>query len=533
VGKRAAKATEAVRHKGPLGLQVAVALLALLFATPFLYLLAGNITGEESFFAAVASRDALVPLWRSVSLGAAVAFAATLLGTASAWLVTRSDVGSRKLFAVFLPLPLVIPSFIGAFTLLAAFAPGGVLATFLEPFGLENVPRMDGFWGAFGVLTLFTYPYVYLPVRARLRQLSPSLEESSRLLGSGALASFMRVVLPQVRPAILAGSLLVFLYTIGDFGVVQLMRYKTLTTTIYATRLFDRSTSLALSLLLGLIALAVVVAERVLAGRTWLGPRGTRPLQVPLGKWRVPAVAFLVLLLLLALGVPAAVLFWWAVRGVVGGTVTSTFGSLFASAANTSIASVAAAIVSIFLVLPVAYLFGRYRSRVGEVANSLVVAGFALPGLAIALALVSLVLDAPALAVVYQTFPLLVLAYVVHFGAQALRASQVSLAAVPAGVEDAARMLGAGRLQRFLRAELPLMMPGLLAGAGLVLLSSMKELPASLLLAPPGFRTLAMRIWSATESAYFADAGIASLVLIALSGVLTWTLVIRRSEFLV
>jgi iron(III) transport system permease protein len=200
---------------------------------------------------------------------------------------------------------------------------------------------------------------------------------------------------------------------------------------------------------------------------------------------------------------------------------------------NTSVSSIAAAATALVLVLPVAYLVGRHKSKLGEAANGFIVAGFALPGLAIALALVSLVLDTPALSVFYQTFPLLVLAYVVHFGAQALRASQVSLAAVPARVEDAARMLGAGRVQRFFRAELPLMMPGLLAGAGLVLLSSMKELPASLLLAPPGFQTLAMRIWASTESAYFADASIASLILIALSGVLTWALVIRRSETLV
>jgi iron(III) transport system permease protein len=522
-----------LRSSAPIGLKVAVGLLALLFATPFLYLIAGNLTSDESFFSTITSSDSVLALWRSVLLGGTVAAAATVLGTGAAWLVSRTAVPYRRAFEILLPLPLVVPSFIGAFAFLAAFAPGGVLGSVLSPLGIESLPGLHGFAGSFVVLTLFTYPYVYLPVRARLRQLPASLEESSRLLGSGALSTFNRVVLPQVRPAVLAGSLLVFLYAIGDFGVVQLMRYRALTTTIYATRLFDRPTSLALSLMLGLLALMVVFGERALAGRSWIGPRGTRPLQVPLGRWRIPAVAGLVLLLLLALGVPASVLAWWTVRGVTGGAVTSNFASLAASAVNTSVSSIAAAATALVLVLPVAYLVGRHKSKLGEAANGFIVAGFALPGLAIALALVSLVLDTPALSVFYQTFPLLVLAYVVHFGAQALRASQVSLAAVPARVEDAARMLGAGRVQRFFRAELPLMMPGLLAGAGLVLLSSMKELPASLLLAPPGFQTLAMRIWASTESAYFADASIASLILIALSGVLTWALVIRRSETLV
>jgi iron(III) transport system permease protein len=533
VAVRTGREKSELRSPAPVWLQISVALLALLFAMPLLYLIVGNATSEESFLSAIVGRDALLPLGRSVFLGVTVAVAATVLGTGAAWLVTRADVPFRRGFELLLPLPLVVPSFIGAFAFLAAFASGGVLESVLSPVGIDSLPGLNGFAGAFVVLTLFTYPYVYLPVRARLRQLPASLEESSRLLGSGALVTFSRVVLPQIRPAVLAGSLLVFLYTIGDFGVVQLMRYRALTTTIYSTRLFDRPTSLALSLLLGLLALLVVAGERVVAGRTWAGPRGTRPLQVPLRKWRVPGVAALALLLLFALGVPAAVLAWWAVRGVTGGAVTSDVASLAASALNTSFASIAAAAVSIVLVLPVAYLTGRYKSRVGGTGSNLIVAGFALPGLAIALALVSLTLDAPALAVFYQTFPLLVLAYVVHFGAQALRASQVSLGAVPARVEDAARMLGAGRIERFFRAELPLMMPGLLAGAGLVLLSSMKELPASLLLAPPGFQTLAMRVWASTESAYFADASIASLILIALSGVLTWFLVIRRSEVLV
>jgi iron(III) transport system permease protein len=123
-----------------------------------------------------------------------------------------------------------------------------------------------------------------------------------------------------------------------------------------------------------------------------------------------------------------------------------------------------------------------------------------------------------------------VFAYVVHFGSQALRAAQVAVAAVPARLDDAARTLGAGRVRRLLTVELPLALPGLLAGGGLVLLSTMKELPATLLLAPPGFETLATKIWNATEDAFLADASLAALLLLLLSGVLTWLLVVRRGD---
>jgi iron(III) transport system permease protein len=188
------------------------------------------------------------------------------------------------------------------------------------------------------------------------------------------------------------------------------------------------------------------------------------------------------------------------------------------------------AVVAVALVLPLAYVTGRYRSRAGNAANALVVGGFALPGLVIALALASWAVRAPGSSLLYQSFPLLILAYVVHFGAQGVRASQVAVAAVPHRLDDAARLLGAGRRRRFATIDLPLMLPGLAAGAGLVLLSTMKELPATLLLRPLGFETLATRIWAATEDGFLAEAGLASLVLVLMSGALTWVLVVRRAE---
>jgi len=229
---------------------------------------------------------------------------------------------------------------------------------------------------------------------------------------------------------------------------------------------------------------------------------------------------------------PMAVLGRWTWRGLRGEGIRDRvdLGGVWQPALNTAGVAIVAALVAIAVVLPVAYLTTRHRSRVGGIANALVVGGFALPGLVIALAVVFWALQAPLVGGLYQTFPLLTFAYVVHFGAQAMRASQVAVSGVPRRLDDAARSLGAGRMRRLRTVDLPLMLPGLVAGAGLVLLSTMKELPATLLLAPIGFETLATRVWSATESAFFARAGAAALVLIALSGVLTWLLTIRRLE---
>jgi iron(III) transport system permease protein len=521
----------------PAPLAAVSALVACLFATPLAYLAVRGLT-EGGTLAAWTSRATLGPLARTLALGASVAAASAVLGTALAWLVARTDLPGRRAARLLLPLPLVMPSFIAAFALLAAFAPGGLLAGLLEPLGVERLPAFEGFWGALYVLTLFTYPYVYLPVAARLGQLPASLEESARLLGRGPAAVFRTVVAPQAAGAVWAGTLLVFLYTISDFGAVQLLRYQTLTSSIYASRVFDRAGALAQSLLLGLLAVAVVAAERsaTRGARPGRLAAGARSLRVPLGRWRVPAVGLVAGVVGLALVAPVGVLAFWAVRGLVAGStragaLVSDAGELALPAAHTAAMAVLAALVAVAAVLPVAYLTVRHASRLAGAANAVIVGGFALPGLVVALALAFWTLQAPwPLAALYQTQALLVFACVVHFGSQALRAAQVAVAAVPSRLDDAARTLGAGRLRRLWTVELPLATPGLLAGAGLVLLSTMKELPATLLLAPPGFETLATRIWNATEDAFLADASLAALFLLALSGVLTWFLVVRRGD---
>jgi iron(III) transport system permease protein len=343
------------------------------------------------------------------------------------------------------------------------------------------------------------------------------------------------VVWPQTSGAVAAGSLLVFLYVVSDFGAVSLLRYDTLTTRIDASRLFDPPTALVLGLLLATLALVVVGLERAVGRRrvnTEAVGAGRRAFRARLGVWKIPALAFTTAVVVVSLAAPVAVLGQWAWRGLQVDSGISQIRSedLVQPALNTAGIAVVAALVAIVAVLPLAYLTVRHRNRTGGVANALVVSGFALPGLVVALSIAFWLLRAPVLSSLYQTFPPLVFAYVVHFGAQAMRASQVAVSGVPSRLDDAARSLGASRARRFRTVDLPLMLPGLAAGAGLVLLSTMKELPATLLLAPTGFDTLATKIWSATESGLFGRAGMSALVLLALSGVLTWLLTIRRLE---
>lgn len=530
-GRRAPVAAE---DRASLGLSASAVLIAVAFLAPLAYLVvraagvdgAGDVLGE---------RDTWVRLRSTVTLGASVALASAVVGTALAWLTTRTDLPLRRVWAIAAALPLVYPSYIAAAALVAAVAPGGFVDEVVPGVSTDALPTVDGFGGAFVILTLFTYPYVYLPVAARSASLPPSYEESARLLGQSPFRSFFTVVLPQLATSIWAGALLVFLYAVSDYGAVAQMRFQTLSVEIVEAQVLDGDRRLVLGLLLGLVALAVVALERAVVRRSGRVEvvRAKQALQVPLGRWRWPALAFVVFVLGNALAGPLSVLVFWTVRGFTGsGRLDgSSVVDLATPAMSTAGLATAAAAVAMALVLPVAYLTTRHRSRLGGAVNAAVVGGFALPGFIVALALVFWTLSGPSWAATfYQTVPILVAAYVVHFGAQAMRASQVAVAGVPRRLEDAARSLGARRGRRFTSVELPLMLPGLLAGGGLVLLSTMKELPATLLLRPTAVETLAVEIWRAREAARWSETGLASLVLVALSAVLTWVLVVRRRE---
>jgi iron(III) transport system permease protein len=203
-------------------------------------------------------------------------------------------------------------------------------------------------------------------------------------------------------------------------------------------------------------------------------------------------------------------------------------GFLVVPTINSALAAATAGFVAAVVVLPVAFSVVRRRTLVAEGASAAVTSVFALPGLVVALAVGFWAIQVPdPLAGLYQSFPLLIFAYVLHFGAQSMRSSQAAIAAVPERFDDAARTLGVSSRRRILEIDVPLIAPGLITGGGLVLLSTLKELPATLLLAPTGFETLATRIWGAAEDGFYAEVGISSLVLILLSALLTWFLILR------
>ena len=502
------------------------AAVGVLFAAPSAYLVVRSAQLGANFRSVVFSQRTFGPLTRSLTLAVAVTLGCVVLGTALAWLVHRTDVPGRRIWAIVVPLPLVIPSFVFAAAIRHAFGQGGLVS---------GIPRLSGFAGSFLTLVALSYPYVYLPVASRLRRIPPSLEEGARMLGSSSWKTFRTVVVPQARGAIAAGGLLVFLYVLSDFGAVSIMRYDTLTRAIYSARLFDQSTAVSLGLMLALLAIAIGYGERwfrsdIDDGRQLTGV----PRVYPLGRVAPLASAGIGVVIGVALVVPIAVFLAWWIGGVSApgsgyGGFWDTISGLRGAALNTALAAGIAAAVAAAVLFPLAYAKRRFGVGIAQVSSAIVVGSFALPGLVVALAIGFWAVQAP-WSWVYQSFPMLILAYVVHFGAQSLRSSQAALDALSVRYDEVAQTLGASQRRRLASIDIPLVLPGIGAGAGLVMLSVMKELPATLLLAPIGFETLATRIWTASEDGFLAEVGIASLMLIVVSAILTWTLVLSTSR---
>lgn len=472
-------------------------------------------------------------LGNTILLAASVVVSTTLIALPSAWLTTMTDLPLRRLWAVLVALPLVVPSYVAAYLYLSLLSPRGALQQLLEPLtGLEQLPSIYGFWGAFLVLTLITYPFTFLAVRAGLQRLDPSLMEAARSLGLSPVAAFRRVTIPYLRPSLVAGSLLVALYCLRDFGAVNLLQYGTFTRVIYNRyRAFRLDEAAAMALLLVLLALVILLLDHHSRGRAGYArlsagsARAHKPIR--LGPWKWPAMLFLSVVVMTALVIPAGGLVYWFGRGLRQdylvrdlGPALSNVGSLLAlgrPALHSLAVSAAAAVLTVALALPVAVLAVRKPGRWSHLAERLTYTSAALPGIVVALAYVFI--GANYLRPLYQTLPLMLIAYVVLFIPQAIGSERSSILQVPASLEEAGRSLGKRPGHVFRAVTLPLVRPGILAAAALVFLTAMKELPATLLLSPTGFDTLAVDVWANVSEAFFARAAAPTLLLILLSSV--------------
>ena len=500
---------------------------------PLIYLVVRAASADADGWGDVLGRDTARLLLNTVALAVSVTAAATLIALPCAWLTERTDLPGARWWRTITVVPLAVPSYVAGLAVIAALGPAGSLQRLLAPLGVDSLPELYGFPGAWLVLTLFTYPYILLVLRAGLRDLDPALEEAGRSLGKSSWQTFLRVTLPQLRVPLAAGALLVALYVISDFGAVSMMRFDTFTRAIYVRfgTTFDRSSLAVLSLVLvGLVALVLAVE----AGQRRRGERYHRlgagaarsPRIVRLGRRRWGAIAFLIALTAVALVIPLGVLLHWLARGLSQG---ESFSGLGPAALRSLEASALAGAVAVAAALPIAIVVVRRPGRLAGLIDRASYTGYALPGVVVAFAMIFFSLRVtPGL---YQTLVVLVFTYVVLFLPQAIGALRAALVRVPPSMEEASRSLGRNPRQTLLQVTLPLIAPGLISGFALVFLTTMKELPATLLLAPTGFDTLATRVWADQNDVYFARAAAAGLLLV-LCAALPMPLLFGRTRLL-
>jgi len=437
-----------------------------------------------------------------------------LLGVPLAYLTVRTNLPFRRFWTVVVALPLAIPSYVGAFAFVSAFGPSGEFESLFAPLGVERVPEIYGFPGTTLVITLYTYPYVFLTTRAALISLDEQLVEAARTLNHGRLGAIRRVTLPQVRPAVAAGGLLVALYALSDFGTPAIMRLPVFTWQIYFENLnFGSDYAALLSLQLLAVVLVVLALEwRIRSNRTVSGNAPGQRTTVDLGVWRWPAMALPATVSAAALVVPCWILLLWVRRSGEGYRPNEAFE--WVQVLNSVSVAAAAAVVAALLAIPVAYFAANHDSRLALVFERLTYVGFAVPGVVLGLALVYF----GAGRWIYQTVPFLVFAYVVRFLPQAVGSARTSLLQVDPQLVEAGRVLGESSMGAFRRVTLPLVRSGVVAGAALVFLTTMKELPVTIILRPTGFDTIVTQIWTAQSSGLYQYAAIPALLLLLVSG---------------
>lgn len=502
-------------------------LVALAASLPLIYVVVRAAGADSQTWAGLLDQRIPVLLLDTVGLAAVVCAATLAIGTGLAYLVVRTDLPGRRALAVLCALPLAIPPYVGAITYADVLGPRGGLRDLL---GVEELPSIFGFTGSALVLTLFTYPYVFLLAAAALRNLDPTYEDAARGLGRGRLAVLIGTTGRLIAPALAGGTLLVGLYVLSDFGAVSLMRFDTFTTVIYAEigGRFDPPGAAALSSVLVALTLLFLAAGLRVRGRGRFEQTGggfRRESIHALGRARWPALAGVALILALALALPLARLATWTVD-VLGRQDLAEFAGW---GWNSLLVSVLAASIAVACALPVALVMARRGGRrAGLAVGWLAQAGYALPGVIVALGLVAIAtryVDP-----LYGTLALLIAAFVIRFLPQAIQSEEAGLQQIGGNLSEAARGLGASRAAAFRRVVLPLLAPSAAAAWAVVFLTAVKELPATLILRPLGFDTLPVRVWTPARDGLYADTGPAALLLVIVSVVPLYLLLARRRE---
>lgn len=521
---------------------VASGIVGLLVATPILVVVSSLATPSVEVWAHLWQTQLAELVWNTLRLTVGVGLGVLIMGTSLAWLVTMYGFPGRAIFEWLLILPMAIPTYVIGFVFRAIFDYTGLVPSWLRGLFGTNVyfPEIASYGGVTLVMTLVLYPYVYLLARTAFLEQSAGTLEAARALRASGSEVFWRVALPLARPSIAAGTALALMEALADFGTVAIYGYPTFTVAIYRVwfGMFNRQAATELASVLIFFTLSLYLLERAVRGRArFYQTEGTVRPTTPkiLRGWKAWAASGVVSLVVAAAFVlPVAQLLAWTVSALEYDDRYPEF--LF----NTLVLSVTAAMLAVGAAVVVAYGLRLGRYRVVATFARIASMGYALPGSVIAVGVLAPLafLDHTLDAFLQRTLGVssgllltgsmvgLVFAYLVRFLAVSYQTVEASLVKITPNMDMAGRSLGVRRAGVLWRIHLPLIRRGLSAAAILVFMDVMKEMPATLLLRPFGYDTLAIRVWQLTSESFWEAAALPALTIVA-AGILPVLVLIR------
>ncbi|MCG8426007.1 MAG: iron ABC transporter permease [Chromatiales bacterium] len=527
------------------GWRIAAFCLAAVVAAPLLLVFSGWLQPENQVWQHLAETVLGDLVINTLVLLIGVAIGVLLIGVSLAWLTTLCEFPGRRFFDWALMLPLAVPAYVLAFVFLGVLDFSGPVQTWMrELFG--NSARLGNVRSTAGVITvmvLVLYPYVYMLTRSAFLTQGSGTLEAARILGLGPWGAFFRVALPMARPAIVAGTSLALMETLADFGTVAVFNYDTFTTAIYKAwfGLFNlQAASQLASLLLIFVAIALV-AENRLRGRaqyheTTRSSTMQRHQLRGVRAWLATGAASLVFGFAFVL--PLIQLLLWAAEVFAEDIDGRYLDLLF----HTLLLGSSAGLVTVTCALIIGFVRRRHADLATSAAVRVATLGYALPGSVLAVGVMlsltgidgflnllgELFFDTSPGPILGGTVIALLMAYMVRFLAVAYGPIESGLKRIRPSLSEAARSLGANSSEVIRRVYLPLLRPGLLTALLLVIVDVMKEMPATLLLRPFGWDTVAVRIYEMTSEGEWERAALPSVTLI-LVGLLPVLLLVKRS----
>lgn len=520
----------AVRPSSLSSLQLVALASAALVLLPLIYVMTLALSADPDVWYRLWTTRVPELLWNTSTLAGAVALLALALGVSTAWIVTRFEFPGRRIWEVALVLPLAMPTYVLAYVYNYLLGFGGPVEQLWQSLAgpQARIFSPQSFWGATLVMALDTFPFIYLLTRSALLSFNVSFEEVARTCGASPLRRTLSVTLPLLRPSIVAGVALVILYVVSDFGAVSLLRYQTLTYAVFQqmTGQLDNQAASILSLLLVVLALLLLLTERWFRRKSRFYQTTGRyraPKRIPC-NWLQTAglTTSLAVIVGASFGIPVSLLIMWSLSPEALAVLDARFfGFVWNSALLATLAATAAVLVG----LPLAYLASRKPTWLNTGCLQAAYAGYVLPGPVAALAV--LVLFLKVLPFFYGTVLVLIVAYVLHFLPAGLQSLEPSIQQITPNVEEVARTLGLSARETVRQVTLPLIRNGVIVAWVLIFLQTMKELPATLLLRPVGFDTLAIRVWLEASEEYY-QLGAPSALLIVLVGLPALGLLLSR-----